>query len=157
MAHIYAVAGMAGVAHALSHVHDYGVDGQFDPVVIRDKRRVVAGHPIAFQAKATTNWQTVGNSIVYDLEAKTYDDIVTRTAAEITMMLVLLCLPKDQAEWHRVTPTATIMPHCCYWHIPRGDRCGNKATTRIFIPAANVLTAESLRELMAAEKLRREL
>lgn len=42
MAHIYAVAGMAGVSHDLRSAHDYGVDGQFDPVIIRGNRRVVS-------------------------------------------------------------------------------------------------------------------
>ena len=79
LAHIYAVAGMAGVDHALRNIHDYGVDGQFDPVIIRGNRRIVSGHPLAFQAKATINWDLVEGNIVYDLEAKTYHDMVSRT------------------------------------------------------------------------------
>ena len=156
LAHIYAVAGMAGVAHSLRNVHDYGVDGQFDPVIIRHGRRVVSGHPLAFQAKATINWELVEGEIVYDLEAKTYDDIVSRTDSEITMVLILLCMPKEQADWHITTPDATTIRHCCYWAILGGDPCGNASKKRIRIPATNLLTPDSLRELMEAEKVRRE-
>jgi hypothetical protein len=156
MAHIYAVAGMAGVNHDYRPAHDYGVDGQFDPVIIRGNRRVVSGHPLAFQAKATINWERVGDKIVYDLEAKTYDDIVSRDASQVTMLLVLLCLPKDQAEWHQTSSDATLIRNCCYWEILRGEPCGNASTKRVFIPDTNLLTPDALRELLAAEKTRRE-
>ena len=156
LAHIYAVAGVAGVVHDLRATHDYGVDGQFDPVVFRGTRRVVSGHPLAFQAKATINWELVDGHIVYDLEAKTHDDIVSQTDAEVTMLLLLLCLPKDQAAWHEATLSETTIRHCCYWHILRGSPCGNASSKRIYIPATNLLTPESLKALMAAEKERRE-
>ena len=156
MAHIYAVAGVAGVNHAYDPAHDYGVDGQFDPVIVRGNRRVVSGHPLAFQAKATTNWELIDGHIVYDLEAKNYDDIVARHSSEITMILILLCMPKDQADWHLATPDATMMRNCCYWAILKGPLCGNVSTKRIHVPVANLLTPNSLKELLAAEKLRRE-
>jgi hypothetical protein len=87
---------------------------------------VVSGHPFAFQAKATINWELVEGSIVYDLEAKTYDDIVTRDASQVTMLLVLLCLPKDQADWHQATADATMIRNCCHWAILKGDLCGKR-------------------------------
>jgi hypothetical protein len=155
LAHIYAVAGMAGVNHAYKPAHDYGVDGQFDPVILRGNRRVVSGHPLAFQAKATINWDLVDGYIVYDLEAKTYDDIVTRHPSEVTMLLILLCMPKDQTAWHLATPDATIIRNCCYWAILRGEPCGNTSTKRIRIPASNLLTPDSLLQLLAAERERR--
>ncbi len=155
MAHIYAVAGVAGVNHDYKPAHDYGVDGQFDPVVVRGSRRVVSGHPLAFQAKATINWELVAGEIVYDLEAKTYDDIVTRHPSEVTMILILLCMPKDQADWHLATSDSTMLRNCCYWAILKGAPCGNTSTKRIRIPADQVLTPDSLLELLAAEKERR--
>lgn len=147
---------MAGVVHGFRPTHDYGVDGQFDPVVFRGSRRIVSGHPLAFQVKATINWELVEGNIVYDLEAKTYDDIVGRSDSEITMILVLLCLPKDQSEWHEATLSKTTIRHCCYWHMLRGEPCGNSSSKRIYIPAKNLLTPDSLKTLLAAEKERRE-
>ena len=151
-AHISALAGMAGVNHRAEHAHDYGIDGQFAPVVDRDGRLVTSGYPLDFQAKATINWDLVNGGIVYDLAVNAYNDMVTREPSETTLMLILLCLPKSQAEWHEVTNLATTIRHCCYWHIPNGPPSTNVATKRIFIPAANVLTPDVLKALLAVER-----
>jgi hypothetical protein len=151
-AHISALAGMAGVNHRAEHAHDYGVDGQFAPVVNRGGRLVTSGYPLDFQAKATINWELVNGKIVYDLEAKAYNDMVTREPSETTLMLILLCLPKSRAEWHEATNLATTIRHCCYWHIPSGPPSTNATTQRIYIPAANILTPDALKALLAAER-----
>lgn len=55
LAHIYAVAGMAGVNFSVKYIYDYGVDGQFSarPIRIsgtleRQGRRWVLSHPQGF-------------------------------------------------------------------------------------------------------------
>jgi hypothetical protein len=155
-AHIYAVAGMAGAALGVRHVQDYGVDGQFDAVVSRGKRRIVTGFSLPFQAKATVNWEIEENHVVYDLESKTYNDMVTRTEAESTLLLVLLCLPKDPPDWHVTTAACTTLRNCCYWHLVKGDPVENeKSTKRIWIPEEQLLTPASLQELMEVERARR--
>ena len=157
LAHIYALAGMAGVNYAVKHVYDYGVDGQFAAVKCRPNgRRVTSGYPLDFQAKATTNWELVDGRIVYNLEAKTYDDMVGRDTSETTLMLILLCLPRSQAEWHEATAEATTLRHCCYWDILHGEPCGNASTKRIFIHQTNRLTPDTLKELLDAEGIRRQ-
>lgn len=157
LAHIYAVAGMAGINHAVKHVYDYGVDGQFAAVTGRPNGRLVtSGYPLDFQAKATINWELLDEHIVYDLEAKTYDDMVSRDVSETTLMLILLCLPKSQAEWHEATAGATTIRHCCYWQILQGELCGNTSTKRVFVPATNLLTPDTLKSLLAAERIRRQ-
>ncbi|MCW2395305.1 MULTISPECIES: DUF4365 domain-containing protein [unclassified Sphingobium] len=156
-AHIYAVAGMAGVCLGLRNVNDYGVDGQFDPVITRGSRRIISGIPLPFQAKSTINWEVKDGHVIYDLESKTYNDIVSRTDAEATLLLVLLCLPKEAATWHGITAYATTMRTCCYWHHFRGDPVPNeKSKKRIKIPMGQLLTPQSLNELLATEKARRE-
>src|SRR6185437_8663917 len=97
MCHIYAVAGMAGINFSINHKFDYGVDGEFRPVIERGNRLVMSGFSLDFQAKATVNWTLSNGNIVYDLEAKTYNDIVSRTSEETSLVLILLCLPKEQA------------------------------------------------------------
>lgn len=155
LAHIYALAGVAGVNYAIRHVFDYGVDGQFASVLSRGGRLITTGHPLDFQAKATINWELTDGKIVYDLEAKTYDDMVGRDTSETTLLLILLCLPKSRTEWHEATEMATTIRHCCYWHILRGDPCGSTSTKRVFIPATNLLTPDSLKDLLVAERIRR--
>jgi hypothetical protein len=72
------------------------------------------GPPLDFQAKSTVNWELADDKIVYDLEAKTFNDIVSRTSSETTLILILLCLPKDQSGWHAASSSETILRHCCY-------------------------------------------
>lgn len=155
-AHIYALAGVAGVNHSAKKTYDYGVDGQFTTVVNRGNRRIDTGFPLDFQAKATVNWELVDGKIVYDLEAKTYNDLVSRTPAESSMILILLCLPKDRTEWHRATCDETIMRHCCYWHAIVGELTSNTSRKRIYVPSENLLTPVSLNQLLAGERARRE-
>jgi hypothetical protein len=155
-AHICALAGMAGVNHRAEHSHDYGVDGQFVSVVNRNGRRVVSGYPLDFQAKATVNWEIANGEIIYDLEVKAYNDMVSREPSETALILILLCLPKSQAEWHEATDSATTIRHCCYWYLPVGEASPNTSTKRIFIPEANLLTPDTLKALLAAERERRQ-
>ncbi len=155
MSHIYALAGMAGVNYTVDR-HDYGVDGHFIPVTIRGNRRINSGFSLDFQAKATIDWEQKNGCIVYDLEAKTYNDIVSRTPAETTLILILLCLPKDQVEWHVAEEAATTMRHCCYWHSFTGQPTTNENTKRIYIPLENRLSPAVLNELLAKERSRRE-
>jgi hypothetical protein len=148
---------MAGVGLGLRSVNDYGVDGQFDPIIIRGTRRVISGFPLQFQAKSTINWVIKDDHVVYDLESKTYNDVVSRTEAEASLLLVLLCLPKDPADWHSVTAETTRMQTCCYWQLLRGDPVDNESSKkRIKIPAEQLLTPGTLKDLLASERARRE-
>jgi hypothetical protein len=156
LAHIYALAGVAGVNYAVKKIYDYGVDGQFSAVVSRGNRRIDSGFPLDFQAKATVNWELVNNEIVYDLEAKTYNDLSMRTPAESTMILILLCLPKVRGDWHGTSYDETILRHCCYWYSVTGDPTSNTFKQRIYVPRENHLTPDSLNQLLALERARRE-
>jgi hypothetical protein len=147
---------MAGVNFSVKYIYDYGVDGQFSAVVTRGNRLVATGYPLDFQAKATVNWELVDGNIIYALEAKTYNDIVSRTPAETTLILILLCLPHAQTDWHGATCEETTLRHCCYWHTLTSDLTQNTSTKRISIPIANLLTPESPNSLLVWERARRE-
>ena len=98
-AYISACAAKAGCNMAFSQ-HDYGVDGTLHPVQIHDRRRQQMGFPIDFQAKASIDWELKGEHIVYDLEIKTYNDLIRRRDDGGTpFILILLCLPKDRMRW----------------------------------------------------------
>lgn len=154
-AHIQAVAAIAGVNVWLNPGQDYGVDGQFDPVTIRGNRRVTTGFMLPFQAKATFTWERANGCIVYDLEAKAFNDMVMRSQEESTLLLVLLCLPRDASDWHFVDHNSTIISHCCYWHVLDGDITTNTSTKRIYIPEDQLLNPTALSELLEAERARR--
>jgi Domain of unknown function (DUF4365) len=154
-AHIYAVAGVAGVNYSAQR-YDYGIDGKFNLVVNRGNKRIDSGFAVDYQAKATVNWELVDGNIVYDLEAETYNNFANRSSAEATMILILLCLPKDRNSWHGTSCNETVLRHCCYWHAISGEPTSNTAKKRIFIPAEQLLTPTSLNQILALEKARRE-
>ncbi|MXP46426.1 DUF4365 domain-containing protein [Altererythrobacter luteolus] len=156
MAHIQAVSGMAGTLLTAKPEYDYGVDGQFDSVIFREKRRVQSGLPLQFQAKASVNWEIKGGEVIYDLEGKTYNDLVSREPHETTLILILLCLPKNAVDWHLINSATTTLKTACYWDIITGTPLANENTTkRIKIPETQVFTPKALLELLKAEKLRR--
>ena len=154
-AHIYAVAGVAGVNYSAQR-YDYGIDGKFNLVVNRGNKRIDSGYAVDYQAKATVNWELVDGDIVYDLEADTYNNFANRSAAEATMILILLCLPQDRDSWHGTACEETVLRHCCYWHTISGEPTPNTTKKRIFIPSVQILTPTSLNEILMLEKARRE-
>jgi hypothetical protein len=154
-AYVEAVAGVAGVNLAATRRNDYGIDGTFQPVVVRGSRRVESGFPIDFQAKATIDWQFRDNAVVYDLEVKTYNDLVTRHPAASRCVLVLLCLPRDRRDWILAVEEWMLLRRCCYWLFVEGAVSENSETQRVFIPRANLLTGATLCKLLHDERKRR--
>lgn len=154
LAYIYALAGMAGVNISIDRVYDYGVDGTLLPVT-GGARRVETGFKLDFQLKSTTRWQHDGEHVVYDLEAKTYNDLVGRDPAAVRCILILLCLPAEQAEWLGASETELLLRRCCYWTAIVGGPTENVATKTIRIPRTSLLTAESVHAALAAERARR--
>ncbi|CAO3358124.1 DUF4365 domain-containing protein [Azospirillum melinis] len=154
-AFIHAVAGRAGVNFNMDSAFDYGIDGQFRRVGKRGTRRVDSGLVLDFQLKATTDWEHDGEFVVYDLEAKTYNDLVGREPAEIGAVLILLCLPKDEAEWLVFQEDRLELRRCCYWERLAGEPTDNIETKRIRIPRTNLLTVESLNDILDHERSRR--
>ena len=109
-AYIQAVAAKAGVNLALgTQAHDYGVDGTFHQVEVLHRvnsegmsytRRLNSGFNLEFQCKASRNWRVQSDAIAYDLEVKTYNDLIHRsTHTNATpLILILMCLPADERK-----------------------------------------------------------
>ena len=159
-AYIQAVSARAGVNLSLGTLaHDYGVDGTFHQVTIRayvdkagDKRqrRLNSGFNLEFQCKASTDWFEEPDAIVYDLEAKTYNDLVQRAATQnaTPLVLILMCLPPDESEWFLLTEDHLFLRKCCYWHQLTGSETENTNQKRIRIPKAQLLDPASVADLL---------
>lgn len=106
-----------------------------------------------FQLKASTRWALEDQAVVYDLEASTYNDLVTRLSGN-TLILILLCLPREEAEWHVASATELILRHACYWFRPTGPETANDVTIRIRIPRSNLLTVTAIGSLMNEARAR---
>jgi hypothetical protein len=155
-AHIFATAGMARVSFEAAYLFDYGVDGHFEILVEDEGTHVPSGYPLFYQAKASVNWHFDGDEVVYDLDSRAYNNIATRPPSAARLILLLLCLPPETNDWHRVTEANTTMQHCCYWHWFEGSRVPNSSTKRIRIPRSQVFTPEVLTQLLEVERLRQE-
>src|SRR5262245_30405742 len=120
--YLIAVASRAQQNVSFERELDYCVDGSFKQVEQRGKRRHETGIALDFQAKASIDWSIDGNDIVYDLEKKTYNDLVTRSAEKraTPFFLILFCLPKDEAHWATFSQEELIIKKCAYFGRPTG-------------------------------------
>jgi hypothetical protein len=151
-AYIHAIAGIAGVNFHSTRVYDYGVDGTLHPVKVINSRRIESGFPVDFQLKSSTSWEDNGTHITYDLEAKTYNDLVCRDSRAIPLILILLCLPKDHKDWVCWDEECIVMKKMCYWAVLDGEPTENKSSKRISIPKHQLFTPDTLKEILALVK-----
>lgn len=148
-AYVRAIAGRAGLNLAIRE-YDYGVDGSFDEVIVRQNRRVESGFSLSFQLKASTQWQVDSDQVVYDLEVKTYNDLILRrsTKTATPCILILLALPSDSTRWLICEELELRLQGACYWEYLSGSLSENRSSARIKIPRSQRLTPESLLALM---------
>lgn len=144
-AYVRAIAGRAGLNLAIRE-YDYGVDGSFDEVIVRQNRRVESGFSLSFQLKASTLWQLDSTHIIYDLEVKTYNDLILRRSIRTATpcILILLALPAASEQWLMCEESELRLRGTCYWEYPSGSPSGNRSSVRIRIPRSQRLTPESL-------------
>ncbi len=148
-AYVRAIAGRAGLNSAVRE-YDYGVDGSFDEVVVRQNRRVESGFSLSFQLKASTQWQLNDTQVVYDLEVKTYNDLILRRRMRTATpcILILLALPSDSMQWLICEETQLRLQGTCYWEYLSGSLSENRQSVRIRIPRSQRLNPESLLTLI---------
>lgn len=146
-----AIAAIAGV-NISSFEYDYGVDTAFRKVIVYNGRRVVSGIQVDCQLKSTVDWEIRNNFVIYDLEVKNYNDLVTRyiTSPNIPLYLILLCLPRDKENWCCLTIDELILKKCCYWYrVSEEDTySSNKDTVRVKIPLNNMLRPNTINSML---------
>lgn len=107
---------------------------------------------IDIQLKATTE-NTITDehdSIKYDLEAKTYNDIIHRQKNGIApLILILFVLPPDQNDWVDIDATELRLRRNAYWYLPSvdSDYTENEHRIRVVIPKVNRLGIDCFNEL----------
>jgi len=107
---------------------------------------------IDLQLKATTENSILddNHSIKYDLEAKTYNDLVERQLNGIApLVLILFVLPHDRNLWVDIDHTEIRLRKHAYWFTPPNGALptGNGHRIRIEIPKANMLGANCFNNL----------
>lgn len=128
--------------------YDYGVDGTFSGIKVRNKRRVSNGFRLDFQLKASINVEVEKDSVKYALEAKNYNDLVDKEVCT-PRILILYKLPKDKSEWIDISEDRTIFKDCAWWCYLCGEEpTKNKDNITIRIPKEQIFNQYSLKELM---------
>lgn len=107
---------------------------------------------IDIQLKATTDNSIIddNNFIKYDLEAKSYNDLIYRQQNGIApLILIIFILPYRKVEWVEIDNLELKLRRKAYWYIPPGnsDFTTNEHRIRITIPKNNRLGIDCFNEL----------
>jgi Domain of unknown function (DUF4365) len=157
IAHLQAVAAQAGISVATfdrlwrkRSYRDFGVDGHFRKIAIVEDRRFTYGYGLDFQLKSSVNCVIEELHIRYDLEAKTYNDLVRRSQLEFgtPCILLLKALPADRQNWLTLGEDGLLLGGNCYWHYLQGELSSNQESVRIRIPKTQQFTPDTLMKLM---------
>ena len=116
---------------------------------LRGQRHRENGSGFDFQAKSTIDWEVRDTNIIYDLEAKSYNDLVERAGGyTYPFYLILLCLSQDDESWLRIEPDRLILQNCAYWIKLTGPSTTNTGTKRISIPISNIFNPNAVTTLL---------
>jgi Domain of unknown function (DUF4365) len=153
VAHIQAVAARSGVSIS-NFDKDFGIDGTFRQIATIGNRRFTSGYALDFQLKASTNYILEPEHIVYDLEVKTYNDLVQRRPSSdaTPCILILKALPSDSEQWLTTAEAGLFLGGACYWEYLQGELSQNRQSVRIRIPKEQEFHPESLLRLMTSAR-----
>lgn len=127
---------------------DHGVDMIVCPVTTRATpaggvRYLDSPFKLDFQLKATTPTGITddGDRVRYDLESKTYNDLVARRPQPLPLHLILVVLDSAPPACITIDDTSLSLTGQAYWYLPEedADETHNDHTIRISIPKANRL------------------
>lgn len=133
---------------------DHGVDMTVCPVKVRtepngQQRFLDSQMRLDFQIKSTTVAGVVmgDDDIKYDLEAKTYNDLVDRRIEPLPLHLLLVVLNDRPPACVAIDLERISVVGSAYWFLPAEDAelTTNGATKRISIPKANLVQADFVR------------
>lgn len=127
---------------------DHGVDMIINPVTVRTtpagtQRYLDSPYKLDFQLKATTPAGIIddGDRIKYDLESKTYNDLVARRPDILPLHLVVVVLDSAPPACISIDEAKLAVTGKAYWYLPDegAEETANGHTIRVAIPKANRL------------------
>jgi hypothetical protein len=87
----------------------------------------------------------------FDMRVEHYEK-ARSTTRSCPLLVVVLFLPPDAAEWLRQSEDGLLMKRCAYWVSLYGappSACGPKSEQVIYLPKTNVLSVDGLRSVIA--------
>jgi hypothetical protein len=131
---------------------DNGVDFHVDEVRTvkypQGLRVIDTGKTLQFQLKATTDKGVVisNDAVKFDLEAKTYNDLIFRLQGSYPLTLILAVLPEVETNWVICHQDRIEQRTKLYWYRPDAldAPTDNEDTKRISIPLTNLVDLDFL-------------
>jgi hypothetical protein len=117
-------------------------------------RHIHSGQYVELQLKATEEHRIVfeEDHFKYDLEAKTYNDLIERfNAGNAPLVLILAILPDDKNNWAEIGDLNLNMNQRVYYFYPNEEmeETQNENTIRINIPFENKIGMDFFQTLFA--------
>lgn len=151
LAYVHAVAAACGMTHS-ARAKDYGIDLTLHEIRHQAKRYDESGFGLDLQLKSTTSAVETRAAFGFDLPVRAYD--ILRAETDQTRLLVVLLLPKDEAEWLRQTRSKLELRKAAYWLSLRGrPAVKNRSSVRVAVPKRNLFTPDAVRAII--EQIRR--
>lgn len=150
---LYAVVSSSG--HLLKKTNledDYGTD--FEILELEEFAGEIHDLNIFFgiQLKTSTNWQLQDNEIIYDLEAKAYNNMILHNIKGAhKKIIVIMCLNNEteQTSWCTINEAHIKFQNSLFWYyIESKEKTDNSGTKRIHIPVTNVFNADAIQQLI---------
>ncbi len=155
-AYIQAIAARCGLGTSFRDF-DYGIDVTLHSINRRGRRLIESGFKVDIQAKSTTARNLTDTVVMYDLDAKAYDDLRDPEVGCPRILAVPL-LPDEESSWTEHTEEGLLIRHAAYWMSLRGaGAVDNRKTVRVAIPRANLLTPDALSAIMNRVRRREPL
>lgn len=134
---------------------DYGTDLGIIEVGSRYENEQLrffdTGRELKIQLKATTENSIFneGGFIKYDLEAKTYNDLIHRIKSKNQLLLILFILPPQKEDWVSLTDKELVVKKCAYWFVPEPNALPTENTTtiRIAVNKDNLFIKDTVNQL----------
>jgi hypothetical protein len=143
LSRVYARAVAAGAGYATADC-DFDRDG----VDLRIHAGGAMRPAIDLQLKATVNLGvTTNGDYRYPLRLRNYD--LLREETQVPRLLLVLELPRDEAEWITIDAEQLVLRRRAYWLSLTGyGESPNQSSVTVRIPGVNVLDVNCLRALM---------
>ena len=146
-AYVQIVAAACGMSCSTREM-DYGFDITLHEIQEDGKRISETGFVLDIQAKSTSAPRWKSDELLFDVPIANYDDL--RKPGKITpRILVVLTLPRSEAEWASLTDNQLILRHAAYWMSLVGlPAVPNKRSVRVALPRANLFDPAALAALV---------
>lgn len=136
VAYVSAVVSRAGYSFWLPPGTEYGTDGMIQKIYYVDGSYCGGGDGVFIQIKASVDYAIIGDNVHYEMEVGAFNKLARRLEDNVhePILLILYCMPRDQAQWLENDHDNLFLRHCCYWKHVTERPSSNKRSFTIQIP-----------------------